>query len=291
MGRIIVAPHAGFCFGVKRAINIAEKVSKENNGQKVWSIGPLIHNPQEVERLRREGVEVLDSEDKLSKGDTVIIRSHGIPPEKERELIERGLKVVDATCPYVKAVHQAVERLVEEGYYVVILGEKNHPEVIGTLGYLKKAGGDGLVVESKEDLEKVRHVEKVGVVAQTTQNEQFFKEAVGEIALWAKEVKVINTICNATSERQEDVYELAPKVDLMLIVGGKNSGNTRRLYQISCSLNLRSYHVETAQEIEKEWFVGVETVGITAGASTPDWITEEVRRRVEEILNESFDDR
>jgi len=284
MAKIIVAPHAGFCFGVKRAISIAEKVSRENKGKRIWTIGPLIHNPQEVERLRKEGVEVLETEEKLSAGDTVIIRSHGIPPDKEIEYVKKGLKVVDATCPYVKAVHQAVEKLVEEGYFVVLLGEKNHPEVIGTLGYLKKAGGEGIVVETKNDLEKVKHLEKIGIVAQTTQNEQFFKEVVGELALWAKEVKVINTICNATSERQEDVYELAPKVDVMIIVGGKNSGNTRRLYEISCSLNPRSYHVETAQELEEAWFSGVEKVGITAGASTPDWIIEEVVKRIEEIL-------
>ncbi|WP_448583217.1 4-hydroxy-3-methylbut-2-enyl diphosphate reductase [Thermocrinis sp.] len=284
MAKIVVAPHAGFCFGVKRAINIAERISREDKGKRIWSIGPLIHNPQEVERLRKKGIEVLETEDKLNVGDTVIIRSHGIPPDKEKEYIEKGLKIVDATCPYVKAVHQAVERLVEEGYFVVLLGERNHPEVIGTLGYLKKAGGSGIVVETKEDLEKVKHIERIGVVAQTTQNEQFFKEAVGELALWAKEIKVINTICNATSERQEDVYELAPKVDVMIIVGGKNSGNTRRLYEISRSLNPRSYHVETAQELEESWFDGAETVGITAGASTPDWIIEEVKKRVEGIL-------
>ena len=284
MDRIIVAPHAGFCFGVKRAINIAERTSKENKGKRIWSIEPLIHNPQEVERLRKEGVEVLETEENISAGDTVIIRSHGIPPNKEEEYVSKGLRVVDATCPYVKAVHQAVEKLVAEGYFVVLLGEKNHPEVIGTLGYLKKAGGEGIVVETKEDLEKVKHLEKIGIVAQTTQNEQFFKEVVGELALWAKEVKVINTICNATSERQEDVYKLAPKVDVMIIVGGKNSGNTRRLYEISRSLNPRSYHVETAQELDQAWFSGADTVGITAGASTPDWIIEEVKKRVEEII-------
>ncbi|WP_448588040.1 4-hydroxy-3-methylbut-2-enyl diphosphate reductase [Thermocrinis sp.] len=284
MAEIIVAPHAGFCFGVKRAINIAERVSREKKDKNIWSMGPLIHNPQEVERLRKKGIRVWESEKELNEGDTIIIRSHGIPPQKEGELKERGLRVVDATCPYVKAVHQAVEKLVGEGYYVLIVGEKDHPEVIGTVGYLKKAGGEGMVVESKEDLEKIRGVEKVGIVAQTTQNEQFFKEVVGEIALWAKEVKVINTICNATSERQEDVYELAPKVDLMLIVGGKNSGNTRRLYEISRSLNPRSYHVETAEELREDWFANAETVGITAGASTPDWIIDEVKKRVEEIL-------
>jgi Penicillin tolerance protein len=285
MAEIIVAPHAGFCFGVRRAIALAERVSAEEGSKRIWSMGPLIHNPQEVQRLRGLGIEVLTSEEDAKEGDTVIIRSHGIPPQKERELLQKGLKLVDATCPYVKAVHQAVERLVQEGYFVVLVGEKDHPEVIGTLGYLQEAGGTGVVVEKKEDLEKLKNLERVGVVAQTTQSEQFFKEVVGELALWVKELKVINTICNATSERQEDVYELAGKVDVMIIVGGKNSGNTRRLYQISSSLNPRSYHVETAEELKPEWFVGAQRVGITAGASTPDWIIEQVKSKVQELLS------
>jgi 4-hydroxy-3-methylbut-2-enyl diphosphate reductase len=194
MAEIIVAPHAGFCFGVRRAIALAEKVCAEEGGKRIWSMGR-------------------------------------------------------------------------------------------TLGYLQEAGGIGVVVEKKEDLEKLKNLEKVGIVAQTTQSEQFFKEVVGELALWVKELKVINTICNATSERQEDVYELAGKVDVMIIVGGKNSGNTRRLYQISSSLNPRSYHIETAEELKPEWFVGAQRVGITAGASTPDWIIQQVKSKVQELLS------
>lgn len=278
---VIVAPHAGFCFGVKRAIALAEEALRDlNEGRKIFSMGPLIHNPQEVKRLEDKGLVIMKSEEELDSNSTVIVRSHGIPPQKERELLSKGVKVVDATCPFVKAVHEAVVKLVKEGYFVVLVGEKNHPEVVGTLGYLEECGGSGVVVESKEDIKQVLGKEKVGIVAQTTQNEQFFKEVVGEIALWAKEVKVINTICNATSERQEDVYMLAPQVDVMLIVGGKNSGNTRRLYQIAKSLNPRSYHIESAEELQKEWFVGAKRVGITAGASTPDWIIKQVVEKV-----------
>ncbi|SHK17916.1 4-hydroxy-3-methylbut-2-enyl diphosphate reductase [Thermocrinis minervae] len=280
---IIIAEHAGFCFGVKRAIRLAEESAKEAEGN-VYTEGPLIHNPQEVRRLEALGVKVLNG-NTLKGGDTIIIRSHGIPPKRERELLSKGIKIVDATCPYVKAVHEAVQKLSKEGYFVVIVGEKNHPEVIGTLGYLEEVGGVGTVVESKEDLKDVLGKEKVGVVAQTTQNEQFFKEVVGEIALWCKELKVINTICNATSERQEDVYKLAGNVDVMIIVGGKNSGNTRRLYEISKALNPKSYHVETAEELQKEWFEGVKRVGITAGASTPDWIIQEVYQRIKHLCS------
>ncbi len=279
---IIIAKHAGFCFGVRRAVNIAERAVEDIKNGPIYTDGPIIHNPQEVNRLREKGV-IPGTFEEFKEGSTVIIRSHGIPPDRERALKDKGLNIIDATCPYVKAVHEAVTKLVREGYFVVIIGEKNHPEVIGAYGYLKDAGGEGVIVETYEDIELVKDKEKVGVVSQTTQHEEFFKRVVGEISLWVKELKVINTICNATSERQEGVYELAPKVDVMIVVGGKNSGNTRRLYNIAKSLNDRSYHIETADELEEEWFKGAKKVGITAGASTPDWIIESVRERIRKI--------
>lgn len=283
MVEILIAEHAGFCFGVKRAVKLAEESLKESKSR-IFTLGPIIHNPQEVNRLKNLGVYPSNGED-FKEGDTVIIRSHGIPPEKEEELKRKGLNVIDATCPYVKAVHEAVCKLTEEGYFVVLVGEKNHPEVIGTLGYLRACNGKGIVVETLDDIREALKYEKVGIVAQTTQNEQFFKEVVGEIALWVKEVKVINTICNATSLRQESVKKLAPQVDVMVIIGGKNSGNTRRLYHISKELNPKTYHIETAEELEPEWFVNVKRVGISAGASTPDWIIEEVKNRIKEICS------
>ncbi len=283
MAEMIVAQHAGFCFGVKRAINLAEEALKDKKGR-ILSIGPLIHNPQEVKRLEEKGLRLLKDDGELLQGDKVIVRSHGIPPQKEKELLSKGVQIIDATCPFVKAVHEAVIKLCKEGYFVVIVGEKNHPEVVGALGYLQECGGRGVVVENKEDLREVLGKDRVGVVAQTTQNEQFFKEVVGEIALWTRELKVINTICNATSERQEDVYSLAPQVDVMIIIGGKNSGNTRRLYEIAKSLNPNSYHIETSQELKREWFERAKRIGITAGASTPDWIIEEVVSKIRELL-------
>ncbi|GAB6066321.1 4-hydroxy-3-methylbut-2-enyl diphosphate reductase [Aquifex pyrophilus] len=286
MVEILVAEHAGFCFGVKRAVKLAEESLKEARG-KVYTLGPIIHNPQEVNRLKSLGVFPSDGQE-FMEGDTVIIRSHGIPPEKEEELKRKGLRVIDATCPYVKAVHEAVCQLTKEGYFIVLVGEKNHPEVIGTLGYLRACNGKGMVVETMEDIGEALKYEKVGIVAQTTQNEEFFKEVVGEIALWVKEVKVINTICNATSLRQESVKKLAPQVDVMIIIGGKNSGNTRRLYQISREINPRTYHIETADELSPDWFKGVKRVGISAGASTPDWIIEEVKDKIKEICSGSL---
>ncbi len=282
--KVIVAPHAGFCFGVERAIELAEEASKyTKSGKKVFTFGPLIHNPQEVKRLRSLGVDVLKDENLLDKDTVLILRSHGIPPQKEKMLKERGVEIVDATCPYVKAVHEAVQKLVKEGYFVVLVGEKNHPEVLGTWGYLEESGGEGIIVETLEDLKPALNKPKVGIIAQTTQNEQFFKEVVGEVAVWVNEVKVINTICNATSVRQEEVRELAPKVDVMIIIGGKNSGNTTRLYKIAKSLNPRSYHIETAEELKREWFKDAKTVGVSAGASTPKWIIEKVVNRIFEI--------
>ncbi len=286
--KIVLAPHAGFCFGVERAIELAEKASKlAKEGKKVFTYGPLIHNPQEIERLKKLGVEVLKDESQLGENTVLILRSHGIPPQKERELRAKGVEIVDATCPYVKAVHEAIVRLVKEGYFVVLVGEKNHPEVLGTWGYLTDAGGKGIIVETLEDLKPALSKQRVGILAQTTQNESFFKEVVGETALWVNELKVINTICNATSIRQEEVRELAPKVDVMVIVGGKNSGNTTRLYKIAKSLNPNSHHIETEEELKEEWFKGARTVGVSAGASTPRWIIERVLRRIEEITSQS----
>ena len=288
MVEILVAEHAGFCFGVKRAVKIAEESSeKAKNGKKVFTLGPIIHNPQEVNRLKALGVHPLENTE-LKPGDTIIIRSHGIPPEKERELKAKGLNVVDATCPYVKAVHDAVCKLTEEGYFIVLVGEKNHPEVIGTLGYLRACNGKGIVVESLDDIKEALKYERIGVVAQTTQNEEFLKQVVGELAIWVKELKVINTICNATSLRQEAVRELAPEVDVVIVIGGKNSGNTRRLYYISKELNPNTYHIETEEELKPEWFKNVRRVGITAGASTPDWIIERVINKIKKICSESL---
>ncbi len=281
---IILAPHAGFCFGVERAIELAEEAAKyTKEGKKVYTFGPLIHNPQEIGRLKNLGINVLESEEQLDGNTVLILRSHGIPPQKERELKAKGVKIIDATCPYVKAVHEAAQQLVREGYFVVLVGEKNHPEVIGTWGYLQDVNGEGIIVEKIEDLKPALSKTKVGVIAQTTQNEQFFKEVVGELAVWVNELKVINTICNATSVRQEEVRELAPQVDVMIIIGGKNSGNTTRLYRIAKSLNPNSHHIETEGELKEEWFENAKRVGVSAGASTPKWIIERVVNRIREI--------
>lgn len=279
---IKVAKTAGFCFGVRIAVDMAEKAGKELGH--AYTNGPVIHNKQVVNYLKGLGVEELSDYSQLKQGDTVIIRSHGVKPEVERQLKSMNINVLDATCPFVKKVHDKVRQLVEEGYFVVIIGEEGHPEVIGTVGHLEEAGGQGVVVENFEDLiKKVPKRNRIGVVAQTTQNEDFFKEAVGYLAENTEELKVFNTICDATSVRQEEVKQLAPTVDIMIIIGGKHSGNTQRLAQISKALNPNTYHIETAQELQPEWFKDKEKIGISAGASTPDWIIDEVIKKIKEI--------
>jgi 4-hydroxy-3-methylbut-2-enyl diphosphate reductase len=288
MANIIVAQTAGFCFGVRIAVDMAKQAG-EKLGH-VYTNGPIIHNKQVVNYLKSIGVEEMQDYSQLKPGDTVIIRSHGVPPKTERMLKEMDINVLDATCPFVKKVHDKVKQLVEEGYFVVIIGEEGHPEVIGTLGHLEEVGGKGVVVENFEDLvKKVPKRNKIGVVAQTTQSEDFFREAVGYLAENTEELKVFNTICDATSVRQEEVKKIAPKVDVMIIIGGKHSGNTQRLYQISKALNPNTYHIETADELQKQWFENKENIGVSAGASTPDWIIQEVVNKIKEIKGVSHE--
>jgi 4-hydroxy-3-methylbut-2-enyl diphosphate reductase len=288
MANIIVAQTAGFCFGVRIAVDMAKQAG-ERLGH-AYTNGPIIHNKQVVNYLKSIGVEEMQDYSQLKPGDTIIIRSHGVPPKTERMLKELNINVLDATCPFVKKVHDKVKQLVEEGYFVVIIGEEGHPEVIGTLGHLEEVGGKGVVVENFEDLvKKVPKRNKIGVVAQTTQSEDFFREAVGYLAENTEELKVFNTICDATSVRQEEVKKIAPKVDVMIIIGGKHSGNTQRLYQISKALNPNTYHIETADELQEQWFENKENIGVSAGASTPDWIIQEVVNKIKEIKGVSHE--
>jgi 4-hydroxy-3-methylbut-2-enyl diphosphate reductase len=288
MANIIVAQTAGFCFGVRIAVDMAKQAG-EKLGH-AYTNGPIIHNKQVVNYLKSIGVEEMQDYSQLKPGDTVIIRSHGVPPKTERMLKELNINVLDATCPFVKKVHDKVKQLVEEGYFVVIIGEEGHPEVIGTLGHLEEVGGKGVVVENFEDLvKKVPKRNKIGVVAQTTQSEDFFREAVGYLAENTEELKIFNTICDATSVRQEEVKKIAPEVDIMIIIGGKHSGNTQRLYQISKALNSNTYHIETADELQEQWFKNKENIGVSAGASTPDWIIQEVVNKIKEIKGVSHE--
>lgn len=282
MAQVILAESAGFCFGVKIAVDMAKEAGEKYGG--AWTDGPIIHNKQVVSFLESLNVKELKENQQLKAGETVLIRSHGVPPKEERRLKEAGVNVIDATCPFVKKVHEKVRQLVEEGYFIVIIGEHGHPEVIGILGHLEEAGGEGIVVSNMEELIKnLPYKRRIGIVAQTTQNEDFFREAVGYIAENTGEVKIFNTICDATSVRQEEVKKLAPKVNVMIIIGGKHSGNTNRLAQISRALNPNTYHIEKAYELDKKWFENADKIGVSAGASTPDWIINEVVEKIKEM--------
>ena len=275
---IKVAKSAGFCWGVKRAVNIAVDAVKKGKGRALC-LGELIHNRREIERLKNLGMNFIEDMEDVGKGDTVVIRSHGVAPQVVDFLKRKGADIVDATCPFVKDVHEKAVKLQEEGYPVLILGNPKHPEVIGIAGHVKNP----MIINTLEELEKLPKMPKLGVVCQTTLNLNFFKEAIAMLSLKVKELKIYNTICSATSVRQKEAGELARKVDVMLVVGGKNSSNTTKLYQIAKSVNPKSFHIESKDEIDERWFKGAESVGITAGASTPQWVIEEIVQRLQEI--------
>jgi 4-hydroxy-3-methylbut-2-en-1-yl diphosphate reductase len=262
--QVQVARHAGICYGVERALKLAEEAATK--GRPVHTLGPLIHNPQAVQGLRERGVEVATCLEEADDG-TLVIRTHGVDPRIIAAAREKGLDVVDATCPFVSAAHTCAEDLIRDGYSVVIVGEGEHPEVEGIMAH---AGGHAIVVESAADLPARLPSRKVGVVVQTTQTMSRLKDVVDALLPRASEVRVCNTICSATDKRQQSAEELARSVDAMVVVGGRNSGNTTRLAEICRAVNERVHHVETADELDPAWFEGVESVGVTAGASTPD---------------------
>jgi 4-hydroxy-3-methylbut-2-enyl diphosphate reductase len=271
---VYVADKAGFCFGVKRAINTAFEAAAKG---KVYCLGPLIHNPQEVERLRRSGVQLVEDFSTLNRGDHLIIRSHGVPPGVLKLAREKELQIIDLTCPFVGKAQGDAEALQREGYQVVVVGEKKHPEVQSILGY---AGDNAVVVETAKDLEGMKFQSRLGVVAQTTQSYGNFSEIVLKLLRLSKELKVFNTICNSTKERQDAARVLARRVDVVLVVGGRNSANTTRLVDLCRQEGKPTYHIEVADEIKPQWLKGITKVGVTAGASTPDWVVEGVLKKL-----------
>ncbi len=278
--KVLKGKHAGFCFGVKRAINMAFEIAEERrNG--VVTLGPIIHNPQMIDKLRDAGIphiEEISGLDSLNGISTVIIRTHGIPKNDMDTLNERGIEIIDATCPFVKKAQDYARLLNENGYIVVILGDREHPEVKGILSF---AGKNAFVV--KHPLEYPRISGRIGIIVQTTKHMDDLKALLPVAIEGAKELRVFNTICNSTDMKLKETEELASKVDIMLVVGGRNSANTTRIANLSRSLSVPTYHIETASEIKDEWFKGFNTVGVTAGASTPDWIIDEVTNRIKDI--------
>lgn len=274
-----IAENSGFCFGVKRAIKLALKASKENGD--IVTLGPIIHNPQMVEKLKEQGICSIDDL-KDGKDQTVIIRSHGIEKDKKERLLKESEAVIDATCPYVSKTQQYGAQLYEEGYQVIIYGDENHPEVVALKSYVPN---NAAIVISKADELDGYNFNQVGIISQTTRKLSGLQKVVGKLLEISKEVRVINTICNATSVRQEATAKLADRSEIMIVVGGRNSSNTKMLAKI-CGEHIKTFHIETSQEICPEWFVDIEqNIGITAGASTPDWVIVEVYNKILEYID------
>ncbi|MBR1579159.1 MAG: 4-hydroxy-3-methylbut-2-enyl diphosphate reductase [Selenomonadaceae bacterium] len=273
--QVILAEHLGFCYGVKRAIKIAREHADGNS----CTLGPIIHNPQMVERLKSEGVGAVDNLSDLKEG-TIIIRSHGVGPEIYRQAQERGLNLVDATCPHVKKAQHSAKKLVEEGRAVVIVGEKNHPEVRSIFDWSDQKAS---IIETVEEADRLPECKKLGIVSQTTFSGERFNKIVARLLDKSRDIKILRTICNATDQRQSAAIALAKNVELMIVIGGRNSANTTRLAQL-CEKRCKTFHIETAAELQSEWLREVKKIGITAGASTPDWIIREVQRKCQMVL-------
>jgi 4-hydroxy-3-methylbut-2-enyl diphosphate reductase len=266
-----IARTAGFCWGVRRTVEKVMEVADHAAGP-VVTLGPIIHNPQAVARFQERGVATVASVAEVADGTTVVVRTHGAVRDELAAAKERGLEVVDGTCPYVIFPQAMARRLSSEGYHLVIVGDANHAEIKGVVSY---AQGPVTVVKPGDPVPEFK-AKKVAVIAQTTVIGADFERVVGRLALRHMEVRAVNTICNDTEERQADARALAREVDAVVVVGGKNSANTRHLAELCKDLQPRTWHVETEAELQPTWFQGCKVVGLSAGASTPDWVVEGV---------------
>lgn len=281
--KVIIAEHSGFCFGVKRAMDMT-KSELESDSNRLYSYGPLIHNPQAVDKLEKDGLITVEDYNEVQDG-RIIIRSHGVPKLLEEEMMAKGLSVVDSTCPYVKAVHKRVEKYSSEGYNIVLIGNKDHPEVIGIKGYSQ--AGEAYVVNSLEEVNQLPFMDKICVVSQTTNTKEKFDILSEAIKDKGREVEIFNTICKATKNRQEATEDLAKEVDAMIVIGGYTSSNTRKLAEISRKHCDYVYQIETIKDLPLQELTKFNTIGITAGASTPDWIIKEAIEAMDNINKET----
>lgn len=281
--KISVAKSAGFCFGVKRAIDLTLKAS--NIEKNVQMLGDIVHNEYVVEQLKQAGIKKIS---KLSqgKGKTLIIRAHGAPLLIYKKAKKINYKIIDATCPMVKEIHHIAQNMEKKGYKIIIIGDKKHDEVLGIIGHLKKSV---IVIDEIKNipLGKIKKIKKAGVVIQSTQNIEKAIKIVETIQKYVNNVRFVNTICGPTRQKQSEIKSLPKKNDVMIIIGSKNSANTKRLYEISKSLNKNTYWVKSSQNLRKIWFRGAKRIGITAGASTPGYITEEITKKIKNLTKSS----
>jgi (E)-4-hydroxy-3-methyl-but-2-enyl pyrophosphate reductase len=274
--KVQLAKTAGFCMGVRRAMELALEASY-HYPDPIYTHGPLIHNPQVLRMLQDKGIRILDPVKDQTTG-TLIIRAHGIPLEEKERLKKTGFTIVDATCPRVIKVQAIIRKYAQEGYTPIIVGDRDHPEVVGLLGYSQ---GRGRVITGINQVDGLPDLDQVIVVAQTTQDETLFQEVVEKLKERFPASLIFNTICNATHERQEEIRRLAQRVDGLVVVGGFNSGNTRRLAGVAQSVGTPTFHVETEDQLDKEALSRLKTIGVTAGASTPNWMIRKVVQELE----------
>jgi len=276
--KVLVAEKCGFCHGVRNAISVAEKTLAHEKGESpVYSFGPIIHNKDEVERLAKVGLKTVDAVQQIQSG-TVLIRSHGAAPEQIARLEEKGLNIVDATCILVKRVQHIAKELADDGYEVVIIGDEDHPEVQAVMG----CATDVVVIGDENDLHKLPQNARLGIVCQTTQNPEHFGKVLGAIGRYGfSELKVMNTLCKEAIRRQESAVQLCMQVDIMFVLGGLESANTRRLAELCKKHNSQTFHLQNWNELDKNILYGKNIAGVTAGASTPDWIIAEFVKNLE----------
>ena len=281
MKEVIVAKSAGFCFGVKRAVDQVYEQVEKNKEQSIYTFGPIIHNEEVVKDLEKKGVKVIETEEELSnlKEGIVIIRSHGVAKYIYELLEKNNITIIDATCPFVRKIHTIVEKESSKGSEVIIIGNKKHPEVQGIVGWSKTPA---TVIENVEEIDQltISHEKKVCIVSQTTFNYKKFQVLVENIEKKGYDINVLNTICNATQERQVEAKEIASQVDAMLVIGGRHSSNTQKLFEICKNECENTYYLQTLKDLNPDWVKDKQRVGITAGASTPNNIIEEVQTNV-----------
>jgi len=272
---IKLAKTAGFCMGVRRAVDTVLDVSQHETGKRIYTYGPLIHNPQTIELLKKRGITAIKSIDEISDRNNalLVIRAHGIAPAERRKIKESGVKIIDATCPKVGYVQAIIKKHTALDYTVIIAGDREHPEVDGLWGYTE---GRGIIVSTVEDAEKLPAMEKVCIVAQTTQDSDHYRRIVQKIQKKSPQAVVFNTICSSTERRQEEIIALASEMDALFVVGGKNSANTRRLADLAEKQNTPTFHIETAEEIKNLDLTPYQSIGVSAGASTPNWIIDQI---------------
>lgn len=281
-----LAKSAGFCFGVKRAVDTVNSEIAKATNKKIYTYGPIIHNEEVVNEFKAQGVDVIEEGMDLSgiKPGTVIIRSHGVSREVQNNLMNSGFDVVDATCPFVKKIHRLVDEHSAAGYYVLVVGNPSHPEVEGIVGWIN--GDDYKVISNDSDLSFLENVKerKICMVSQTTYNHRKFQDLVEIITEKGYDILVLNTICNATEERQVEASEISKEVDAMIVIGGKKSSNTQKLFEICKRECEDTYYIQTKDDLDLSVLQSIDNVGITAGASTPNKIIEEVQQYVRDEL-------